>query len=148
MMGADNWQGSTVFLVSCVGKKRDAPAAARRLYISEWFLRAQEYVEATGCPWFILSAKYGLTSPDEIVAPYERTLNQMGISERREWASRVKSQMEERLPEADRFVIFAGQRYREFLSEYLSRRATFEVPLEGLRIGEQLSWFGRHGPSR
>lgn len=53
--------------------------------------------------------------------------------------------MDERLPSADRIMVLAGQRYREFLMDYLrTRAANVEVPLEGLRIGEQLSWLGRH----
>ncbi len=64
--------------------------------MSEWFLRARRYVEASRCPWFILSAKYGLVSPDEVIAPYEKTLNDMGAGERREWASRVQAQMDGR----------------------------------------------------
>lgn len=42
-------------------------------------------------------------------------------------------------------VFLAGQRYREFLADHLkSRGIVVEVPMEGLRIGQQLSWLGRH----
>lgn len=135
----------TVYLVSCVGKKRPSPSPARDLYISEWFLRVRRYVEATGCAWFILSAKYGLVAPEQTLAPYDETLNTMGIADRQAWARRVRAQMDQRLPSADRLVVFAGRRYREFLMDDLRRRsAIVEVPLAGLRIGEQLSWLGRH----
>jgi hypothetical protein len=137
----------TVYLVSCVGKKRSAPAPAKDLYTSEWFRRARRYVEASGRPWFILSAEHGLIAPDDIIAPYEKTLNNMGVAERRAWASRVKQQLTECRPKIDRVVIFAGQRYREFLTDYFRDRSIdLEVPLKGLRIGEQLSWFGHHSP--
>src|SRR5437899_2180268 len=114
---------TTVYLVSCVSKKRTTPSLARDLYISDWFLKARDYVESTGSPWFILSAEYGLVSPDQTVAPYERTLNTMSKAERNTWATRVKAQMEKRLPAADRIVVLAGQRYREFLMDYLRQRA-------------------------
>jgi hypothetical protein len=78
----------TVYLVSCVGMKRAAPAAARDLYISPWFVGVRDIVERTGSPWFILSAEYGLISPEAVLAPYERTLNIMGKPERRDWATR------------------------------------------------------------
>jgi hypothetical protein len=139
---------SVICLVSCVAKKRTSATRAKDLYLSEWFRRAREYVEAAGGPWFILSAKYGLVSADELLEPYEQTLNTMSIGERRAWAGRVQRQMDQHLPQSDRIVVLAGQRYREFLMDYLRRRAPTEVPLEGLKIGEQLSWFGHHGPSR
>ena len=78
-MGAKN----TVYLISCVSVKRASPAAARDLYISPWFKKARHYVERKGCPWFILSAEHGLVRPNEMIAPYTKTLNAMPINERR-----------------------------------------------------------------
>ena len=104
-----------------------------------------------GEPFVILSAKYGLVEPDQILAPYEQTLNTMSIAERRAWARRVEAQMDQQLPNFGRIVVFAGQRYREFLMDYLKRRWVVEVPLEKRRIGEQLSWLGHqvtHEPLR
>ena len=131
----------TVYLVSCVGKKRSEPTLAKDLYVSRWFLLARAYVEATGCPWFILSAKHGLVAPDQMLAPYEQTLNTMSVVERRAWASRIQAQMEQQLPATSRIVVFAGLRYRKNLIDYLRQRApVVEVPMEGLPIGKQLQW--------
>ena len=69
----------TIYLVSCVSRKRATPHRAKDLYISDWFLKARAYVEDTHSPWFILSAEYGLVPPDKVLAPYERTLNKMGV---------------------------------------------------------------------
>lgn len=132
-----------VHLVSCVSKKRAQPSPARALYLSAWFVKARAYVEAQGGPWYILSAEHGLLSPDRVVAPYERTLNTMGVAERRVWAARVTEQLDEEGIRAGRIVVLAGQRYREFLLPTLhARAASVEVPMEGLRIGEQLAWLG------
>jgi hypothetical protein len=141
--------GSAVYLVSCVSSKLANPAPAKDLYASDWFRKARAYVEAARSPWFILSAQHGLLDPHTHTAPYEKTLNAMSARERRDWARRVVEQMETRLPRADRVVVLAGERYRQHLLDYLRKRfSTVEVPLEGLRIGEQLQWFSkrlRHG---
>ena len=130
-----------VYLISCVGKKRATPRKARDLYTSDWFLKARDYVERARSPWFILSAEHGLIPPDLIVAPYERTLNKMSVAERKAWAARVKAQMQTSLPAADRIVVFAGLRYREYLMDYLRKRArVVDVPMEGLTIGRQLHY--------
>ena len=131
----------TVYLLSCVSRKRSTPSQARDLYTSDWFVKARDYVESTRSPWFILSAEHGLVPPGRILAPYERTLNAMRKLERQAWAARVNSQMETSLPAADRIVVLAGVRYREFLMDYLRQRAeTVEVPMEGLGIGRQLHY--------
>jgi hypothetical protein len=135
----------TVCLVSCVGLKRATPAPAKELYQSDWFTKARVYAERVGSRWYILSAKHGLVHPDDVIAPYEQTLNAMGVSERRTWAHLIQSQMDRQMPDAMRIEVLAGKRYREFLMDYLNRRAgTVDVPMAGLRIGEQLRWLGSH----
>jgi hypothetical protein len=132
---------TTVYLVSCVSKKRSTPARARDLYTSDWFVKARDYVERSRSLWFILSAEHGLVPPDLTMAPYERTLNYMSAAERRAWAARVKAQMETSLPIVDRVVVLAGLRYREYLMDYLAQRARIvEVPMKGLTIGRQLHY--------
>lgn len=139
--------GLTVYLVSCVKQKRARKYAARDLYVSALFCKARRYAEASGCPWYILSAEYGLVSPDQVVAPYERTLNTMAVADRRAWAERVAVQLATAVPDLARVVFLAGERYREFLTPHLIRRGVAVlVPMKGLRFGKQLSWLGQHSP--
>ena len=85
--------------------------------------------------------------PDEIPAPYEKTLNNMGAAERRAWAQKVQSQMEWALPDADEAIIFAGVRYREHIEPWLRRRyASVRVPMWCLPIGKQLQWLSENEP--
>lgn len=82
-----------------------------------------------------------------MIAPYERTLNTMREADRRAWGERVAAQLSEAAPDLSRVVFLAGERYREFLARDLtSRGVEVSIPMEGLRIGEQLSWLGRHSP--
>ena len=112
-------QERIVCLVQCVGQKGTAPAPARDLYVSPLFQKMRAVVEHLGGPWFVLSAKHGLLRPDERVHPYDLTLNHMRAPERRAWAQRVIGQMEASLPPADRVIVFAGQKYREGLMDWL-----------------------------
>ena len=128
-------------LVSCVSKKQPRQAPARDLYVSDWFAKARKLVEAQGWPWFILSAKHGLVHPDKEIAPYEKTLNEMRVAERRAWASDVMRALECHLDGVQTVVVFAGQRYREFLAPELRKRGVqVDVPMEGLKLGKQLNW--------
>jgi uncharacterized protein DUF6884 len=75
--------------------KLDHTARADELYVSPWFRKARAYVDSISAPWRILSAMYGLLSPNTQVVPYEATLNAMTIVLRREWAARVLSSLEQ-----------------------------------------------------
>ena len=142
----------TVCLVSCVGTKQTNPAQAKDLYQSDWFIKARAYAEAVGSCWFILSAKYGLVHPDDVIEPYEMTLNTIGVTERRDWACHVQGKMDKQMPDAGRIVVLAGKRYRDFLMDYLQTRAErVEVPMANLGIGKQKNWLRSqlgHGQTR
>ena len=107
-------------------------------------------VEASGARWFILSAYHGSRAPDEVIGPYEYTLNRLpGIDERRAWADKVLSRPLPELAGFERVVMFAGQRYRELLVEPLRHHGvSVEVPMEGLLLGEQLAWLSLGAMSR
>ena len=139
----------TVYWVSCVSKKQTKPTEAKDLYISDLFSKARSYVENEGAPWFVLSAKYGLVPSNEIIKPYDLTLNKMGVADRRDWAKQVMEQFDAQESKPRRIVMLAGARYREFLEPSLiSMGIEVVVPMEGLRIGEQLSWLShqvQHG---
>lgn len=134
-----------VFLVSCVAKKRPERSPAAELYLSPWFNKARAYVEKQGGRWYILSAEHGLIRPDRSLDPYDTTLNNMRVAERRAWATRVAKQIRQDIPKGCHVVILAGQRYREHLLGTLEEVAErVSVPMEGLGIGQQLAWLDRN----
>lgn len=133
----------TIFLVACVKTKQPRSMAARDLYTSEWFRRARAFVETTGCPWYVLSAEYGLLYPNDVVAPYERTLKQMSAPERRSWGDRVERQLHVLPLEEKTVVLLAGRAYRDPVMNYLqTRAAAVKAPMEKLPQGRQLQWLG------
>jgi hypothetical protein len=135
---------TSLVLVSCVKSKHGTRKPAKDLYTSPWFQGARVFAEAAGAPWLVLSSKYGLARPDEVIAPYDYTLNTLGVADRKAWAARVLDKL---LPEVEgkkQVVFLAGFRYREFLIEPLERMGIdVVVPMEGLRIGEQLEWLSQ-----
>jgi cytoplasmic iron level regulating protein YaaA (DUF328/UPF0246 family) len=131
-----------LYLVPCVSLKLNVPAPARELYVSPLFRKARAYVLQQKRPWFILSAKYGLVHPDQVIDPYDLTLKSMGTADR--WAEGVMSQIRPRLTGITSVVFLAGQKYREFLEpQFTQLGITVQVPMKGLSIGRQLSWLDR-----
>lgn len=130
---------SHIALIACASSKRDDPAPARDLYQSSLFRKSLAYAEEKLEPdaIYVLSAKHHLLPLDEEIAPYDRTLNRMSADQVRAWAETVLDQLREVADlENDRFTVLAGEKYRKRLVPHLS---TVDVPLEGMRIGEQLS---------
>ena len=131
-------------LVSCVAQKLPRAAPAKDLYTSTLFRKMRGFVEARSWPWLILSAKYGILPPEQVIEPYEKTLNTRGVAERRDWAEGCLRALGPRLAGFQSVAFLAGEKYREFLVPALRDRGIeVHVPMAGLRIGEQFAWLDR-----
>jgi hypothetical protein len=120
-------------LVACCGLKGEAPAPAGLLYLSPLFRKSRAWVERNCREWFILSAKYGLVHPDEVVAPYDQKLTRAdGCA----WAGRVAHQLDGRGLLGERFLALAGELYLAPLRGLVR----FEAVLGRMEVGERLKW--------
>ncbi len=136
----------SIFLLSCVKKKQSSPARAAEMYVSPLFRGMLRYAERhQPDALFVLSAKYELLRPDDVIEPYERTLNDMPIQEVREWASRVLADLGRQTDlDRDHYTILASEKYRRFLLPHLRH---YSIPMKGLSIGRQLQFLSeRHNP--
>ena len=130
-----------ISVVQCVSKKQNTPQLARDLYISPLFVSAAPFAEKISNEWYIISGKYGLVRPTDFIEPYDITLNKMSASERRKWAEEVFTDLKPLLKTTDTVVFLAGVIYRENLIKKVEGLGcTVEIPMKGMRIGEQVSW--------
>lgn len=134
-----------IALVSCVSVKTTLKSPARSLYISDWFQKASRYATQISDEWYILSAKYHLVDPDQVIEPYNLTLKNMGKNARKDWARQVLDKLQPKLNPGVTVIFLAGQAYREFLLDPIIRMGcNVSIPMEGLGIGEQLHWVNQH----
>lgn len=128
---------SKIVLISCVSQKLSHKSKARDLYVSTLFKKNLQFAEKLNPDKiFILSAKYGLVGLEDEIEPYDLTLNTMSASEISHWAKGVLGKLSAVADlQQDQFIFLAGAKYRKYLVPFMTQ---VEVPLEGLRIGEQL----------
>jgi len=109
------------------------------------FKKSRKYVEQRleeGDKWFILSAKYGLVSPETQIEKYDKTLNKMYKADRYLWATKaVIPALEKELGSSTEIVFLAGNNYTEFLTQYLDTKIVkYTDLLKGKKIGERLNF--------
>jgi len=135
---------ATIYLLACASEKRAEPAPAEELYDSALFKKSAQLARFNVDRWYILSAKHGLVSPSQVIEPYNKTLSEMSRTERLQWAEVVLGDLLKHTQPGDTVVFLAGAKYREHIVPQLRRRGySVAVPMEGMRIGEQLSWLNR-----
>lgn len=130
---------SPLYLIACSAAKVAKRTSAADLYRGDLFQKARAFVEQQGAPWRILSAKYGLVHPTDILDPYNVTLADMTALERLQWGESVARW----LPAGRQIVFLAGRAYREAVlsSQHMANaRNSCTAPMEGLGIGQQKAW--------
>lgn len=79
--------------ISCTKTKAEQCCAAKEMYKGLLFVQAYKYAESLNGRIWILSAKYGLLHPNDVIAPYNKTLVGASEIECKQWAYSVYLQM-------------------------------------------------------
>lgn len=140
-------ESADVVLVGCVKTKLPVAAPASELYVSALFRKRRAYAEATGKPWYILSAMHGLIRPDTLLEPYDMHLASQPTAYRRGWGERVVRDLElnHGLLGGLLIEIHAGAAYVDPIESVLDvYGAGVLAPLRGLPHGKHLAWYSAH----
>lgn len=147
-------------LIGCVQTKRATACAAADLFSSPLFAGRRRYAAGSGAPWYILSAKFGLLAPGDVIGPYDLYLGDTSPAYRKAWGEFAVAQLELHQPQlTGRTVeVHAGAAYVQPLRDPLAARgAALATPLTAARAesrGEQpIAWAsgrmaGRRAASR
>ncbi|TNF49719.1 MAG: hypothetical protein EP305_01995 [Bacteroidetes bacterium] len=109
-----------VALIACVKEKKDYSCAAIEMYegfFPSW-LQHSERLKAE--KFYILSGKYGLLKPDEIIEPYDFNLNYASKEYLNEWNDKVLKRLNEleNISECE-FLIYTNLTYMKELIKVL-----------------------------
>lgn len=140
-----------VVLVGCVKSKQPHAAPAKDIYTSALFRGARKLAEASGVPWFILSAEHGLLQPNEVIEPYDVYLKTMPTAYQRDWGRRVVEHLLRAIGpvEGRRIEVYASDAYVSAIRQRLKDAGAVVVePIAGLRMGERLQWYASHRQER
>lgn len=138
-----------IYLLGC-GKQKQKTGwfgPARELYTGSLFKAKLRFAEKVEVKWYIVSAKFGLMDPNQVVTPYDRTMNDLSPIDRPLWAMRVVTKLilklcRSKLPNDFTLHLHMGKEYCDSIRSFLYL-AGFNVilPVEGLGQGEQMKWY-------
>jgi hypothetical protein len=107
--------GQRVGVISCGKTKQTTAAPAAELYTGAYFQLCRRWAEQRFTSWVILSAEHGVLTPDQVVAPYDRTLPGMDRATRDAWGVKVRAQLGDMFGPHAIYTALAGADYRAHL---------------------------------
>lgn len=137
-----------VLLIGGVGSAAHHAAPAADLFTSAPFTRRRRYAEASGRPWFVVSSRWGLVAPDEVIAPSDVSLGDVPPAYRHGWAEFVVGQLAGYVTLAGAVVeIHAGDYHVDALRAAVERAgATLVDPVDAHSLAETLAWYDARLP--
>jgi len=107
-------------VTSCGAKKESTSQPAGKLYKSSRIRHLYKRSKELGIPFYILSAKYGLTNADEVIEPYDKIMTP-------ERAAELLPQVKEIIKRFDLIVFYKGgarKEYRELIEKACDETGT------------------------
>jgi hypothetical protein len=120
-------------IIACSQRKANGPAAAKDLYLGTLFRLGREFAETCGYDYRILSAKYGLLDPEELIEPYD--VRVAGVQDVKRLQQKVLPAMNALLPNYNKVIIIGGAMYRRILAPLMGASDKFEVITDSRGIG-------------
>lgn len=129
-----------IVFLACCKTKADHTCKACEMYQGDLFKKSFEYAKRLNPrKIYILSAKYRVLELDDIISPYELTLNKMNKHEQKKWAYDCFLQLKNKGQDFDEEAIFlCGDNYRKYLSQLFKNA---KAPLQGVGLGNQLKFY-------
>ena len=105
-LNLSNSKSKSALIAACGAKKREKPMEAYRLYRSSRIKAV--YNRRGDCDMFILSSEYGLIGAHQIIAPYERIMDEARTIE-------LLPSVVEKLQSYDNVIYFKGGARKAYL---------------------------------
>lgn len=136
-----------ICFLSCTKSKKSTRCKAVEMYSeSDLFSKAYEYAKSLNPDHiYILSAKHHVLELDDVIEPYNLTLNDFSVEEREEWSNKVIDMLKQKNVNFNqKAYFFAGESYTEFIKDHFKNRK--EV-FNGKGFGEILSFLDKKNES-
>ena len=136
-------------VIGCGKAKGKTRCEAQDLYTGGLFKARRAYAEASGAPWLIASAQYGIMRADREIEPYDLTMKQLCAPDQAAWALTIALDLVSGLPDETPMreiciELHMGADYAEMLRDTLIAVGfTVDWVTRGLGMGEQLAWYKR-----
>ena len=132
MIGADG--RGPLLVIGCSREKLSTATSARDLYRSHRFQSCLALARSLAIPFVILSGKFGVVEPDQVVEPYDLDLADLPEAERRSWAETAIDQLALQAKGRKVSVLAAETYARPLIEANLDRRQPLPIVAPWLKL--------------
>ena len=134
-----------IAVINCGSSKQLYTCPAKELYTGNLFCASRRYCEDNYSQYIILSAKYHMLFPEDIVSPYELYLGNLEPDEKLVWDKITADQIMGHIPNTVQLDFYTSKMYSEGLIPILENNGyVCKTFLNNLGMGYKVQWFKNH----
>jgi len=129
-----------IIVVSCSNKKKNYICSAEEMYSeSVLFRKTIHYIKCFyALPYVILSSKYGIIKPENVIEPYDKYIKNCNEKE----LEFLNVNIYYHLSPFQKIIVYGGKEYVNLIKESVEENTIVIEPLKGLGIGRRLKYLG------
>ena len=131
----------SIILLMCGKNKLSHKAKARDLYTSHRFQKSIEYAKTLTdySNIYVLSAKHGLLGLEQEILPYDISIYEMSVQEKKTWADMVFDSLNKVTNiKQDKYIFLTDDDYSENIILFLNN---IELPLKDIPQDKHIDYF-------
>lgn len=119
-------------ITSCSAKKRKSskPLKAIELYDGDFFKKVRNFIVRNSFNFMIISAKYGLISPNKKILPYDKIIK--SYDDINALKEKVKPILAPIIEDYDKILLLMGEKYKKILQELSNGKFIYFFDKRGL----------------
>lgn len=134
-----------VAVINCGSDKVHKQCKAKDLYTGSLFLASRFFCESNYKQYCILSAKYHVLLPDDVVDYYDLYLGSLSKKDKDVWNKITATQLLEKFPVGTEFDFYTSKMYLEGVLPILKQNdVSYTTNLNNLGLGYKIQWFQQH----
>lgn len=139
---------NSVAVISCGRRKNNFRTQAKNLYTGNLFIAARKFCECNYSDWIILSAKYGVLFPEQMVEPYDLFIDDFTEDEKINWSNTVANKIMKMFDSNKTIDFYTSKNYQKYVIPILTRGGYSTTEnLNNLRVALKTKWFLEHSES-
>lgn len=137
-----------IFVLSCSNEKIKTVGKAEDVYCSKNFLNSLNIAKTCGDMFFIVSGRYGLLLPDQLIEPYDFDISMVMPEEQSAWARKTWESLENVISCKDKLIFLTNPSYSELLqNENRETRTELFFPFLNKSSDYRENWLHHSQPS-
>lgn len=121
-----------IAIIACGKAKIKGKHQAKDLYVGNFFKQCLKVASTKYDAYYIVSAKYGLLKPVDVIEDYDFKLTKLSERQKKQWGFNVAQQINQTIESTNEITFLLGKCYYRYIAPFIKHK--WNAPLIGIKM--------------